>query len=248
MSTAQKVLLTIRRMIVSGEIPAGTRLAEIPTAKMLGGVSRQPVRLAFHLLEQEGLLVKTKTRGYRVPESSENIINDVISVRSVLEGLAASQLAEKGLTKEQQKILLNTITETDYVFTDLEFSDEQLEIFKKNNEIFHETIIHGSQNPALIHALVKTNQLQNISKNHDEHSLDSLTTITQTLSPDVDILMIEYQRLHFSHLQRCLIFEALLNRDSTRAEILMREYARIGLLDKTIQKISALKLDKSLND
>ncbi|WP_202743799.1 GntR family transcriptional regulator [Acinetobacter calcoaceticus] len=246
MSTAQNVLLTIRKMIISGEIPAGTRLAEIPTAKMLGGVSRQPVRLAFHLLEQEGLLVKTKTRGYRVPEVTENTINNVISVRSVLEGLAASQLAERGLTKEQESILLKTITETDYIFQDLEFSDEQLEIFEQNNEIFHNTIIDGSQNPALIHALTKTNQLHNISGITDENSLSFPSTITQTLTPDQNILMIEYQRLHFAHLQHCSIFEALLNRDSNRAEMLMREHARVGLLDQTIAKISALNMNNIL--
>ena len=59
MSSGQQVLLKLRKMIISGELEGGARIAEIPTAELLG-VSRQPVRIAFRLLEQEGLLIKTQ--------------------------------------------------------------------------------------------------------------------------------------------------------------------------------------------
>ncbi|CAG2157300.1 unnamed protein product [Oppiella nova] len=72
----------------------GARVAEIPTAELLG-VSRQPVRMAFRLLEQEGLLIKNPTRGYTVREISEKLINDALEVRGILEGLAAKTIAEQ---------------------------------------------------------------------------------------------------------------------------------------------------------
>ena len=71
MSSGQQVLLKLRKMIISGELEGGARIAEIPTAELLG-VSRQPVRIAFRLLEQEGLLIKTQpvvTRFVKFPEN-----------------------------------------------------------------------------------------------------------------------------------------------------------------------------------
>ena len=75
----QRVLVTLRKMIVSGELPAGERLVEIPTAERLG-VSRMPVRMAFRTLEQEGLLSKNEGRGYTVRTVTGEEIADRKSV------------------------------------------------------------------------------------------------------------------------------------------------------------------------
>lgn len=83
MSSGQQVLLKLRKMIISGELEGGSRIAEIPTAELLN-VSRQPVRMAFRLLEQEGLLLKNPTRGYTVREISENLIHDALVFLAVL--------------------------------------------------------------------------------------------------------------------------------------------------------------------
>ena len=96
MSSGQQVLIELRKMIISGEIAGGARMAEIPTAEMLG-VSRQPVRMAFRLLEQEGLLLKNPTRGYTVREISPKLIQDALEVRGVLEGLAAKKTGREGI-------------------------------------------------------------------------------------------------------------------------------------------------------
>lgn len=71
MSSGQQVLLKLRKMIISGELEGGARIAEIPTAELLG-VSRQPVRIAFRLLEQEGLLIKTQLVVIRFVKFPEN--------------------------------------------------------------------------------------------------------------------------------------------------------------------------------
>ncbi|GAB3098001.1 GntR family transcriptional regulator [Pseudomaricurvus hydrocarbonicus] len=57
----QRVLSTLRQMIISRELAPGERVTEIPTAERLG-ISRTPLRI----LEQEGLLEKQARRGYRV--------------------------------------------------------------------------------------------------------------------------------------------------------------------------------------
>ena len=87
MSSGQQVLIELRKMIISGELPGGLRLAEIPTAEMLG-VSRQPIRVAFRLLEQEGLLLKNPTRGYTVREISPKLIQDALEVHARKKKLA----------------------------------------------------------------------------------------------------------------------------------------------------------------
>ena len=54
--SGQRVLAALRQMIASGELAAGERIAEIPTAERLQ-VSRTPIRIAFRTLEQELSLI-----------------------------------------------------------------------------------------------------------------------------------------------------------------------------------------------
>jgi DNA-binding GntR family transcriptional regulator len=58
------------------------------------GVSRSPVREAFHILEADGLVVRTARRGVRVTPMSQRDLAEVYKCRAVLEGLAASEAAK----------------------------------------------------------------------------------------------------------------------------------------------------------
>lgn len=209
-------------MIISGEIPGGSRLAEIPTAEMLG-VSRQPVRMAFRLLEQEGLLLKNPTRGYTVREISSKLIQDALEVRGVLEGLAAKKLAEKGLSLQQQEQLMQCILKIDPIFKKIELSNEDIEIYHHYNTIFHNTIIQGADNIAIVQALSKNNQLPMAS--------------AQALTYDKNNPLTEIRRLHHAHIQHCAIFNTLKNRDSARAESLMREHSLVVTLGDMMRTI-----------
>ncbi len=223
MSSGQQVLIKLRKMIIAGELEGGARVAEIPTAELLG-VSRQPVRMAFRLLEQEGLLIKNLTRGYTVREISEKLINDALEVRGILEGLAAKTIAEQGLTEEQKKTLQNCIVETEKLFDGkTEFGDHELERYHHFNVIFHDTIIQGAQNVALIQALAKNNQLPMAS--------------AQAITYDQTQALSEYRRLHYAHLQHCSIYDALMHRQAGRAETLMREHSSVVVLGETLRNV-----------
>ena len=223
MSSGQQVLIKLRKMIIAGELEGGARVAEIPTAELLG-VSRQPVRMAFRLLEQEGLLIKNPTRGYTVREISEKLINDALEVRGILEGLAAKTIAEQGLTEEQKKTLQNCIVETEKLFDGkTEFGDHELERYHHFNVIFHDTIIQGAQNVALIQALAKNNQLPMAS--------------AQAITYDQTQALSEYRRLHYAHLQHCSIYDALMRRQAGRAETLMREHSSVVVLGETLRNV-----------
>jgi GntR family transcriptional regulator, vanillate catabolism transcriptional regulator len=80
------------------------------------GVSRMPVRMAFRTLEQEGLLTKQPHRGYRVREVTADEISGSIEVRGVLEGLTASQAAQKGLSEAWRQELVGCLRKGDALF------------------------------------------------------------------------------------------------------------------------------------
>jgi GntR family transcriptional regulator of vanillate catabolism len=204
------------------ELEGGARIAEIPTAELLG-VSRQPVRIAFRLLEQEGLLIKNPTRGYTVREISGKLVHAHLKC-GVLEGLAAKTLAEQGLSEEQKKTLQHCIQETEKLFNETdEFGDTELERYHHFNVIFHDTIIEGAQNVALIQALAKNNQLPMAS--------------AQAITYDQNQALSEYRRLHYAHLQHCSIFDALVHRQAGRAETLMREHSSVVILGETLRNV-----------
>ncbi|WP_417228041.1 GntR family transcriptional regulator [Amphritea sp.] len=211
---SQRVLSTLRQMIISGELAAGERVAEIPTADRLG-VSRTPVRIAFRALEQEGLLSKLERRGYRVREVTAGDIRGAVEVRGVLEGLAARQAAEKGLTTAQREELLQCLAQGDALFIKGHVDETDLEIYHDLNKRFHTLIIEASDNPAISTAL-----------RHSEHTPFASVS---SLAIDRHNLALEYRRFNFAHMQHHAAFEAIDQGLGARAEGIMREHAYVTL-------------------
>jgi len=84
----------LRQSIVEGKLEPGKRLMEIQMAEQLG-VSRTPIREAIRKLELEGLVVMVPRKGAYVADVSIKDVLEVLEVRMVLEGLAASLAAER---------------------------------------------------------------------------------------------------------------------------------------------------------
>lgn len=84
----------IRRAIIEGEHPPGSRLVEQRLAEDLG-VSRTPVREALRRLDAEGLVVVEPNRGAQVPERSAAEVADLYDARSRLEAYAAELAAAR---------------------------------------------------------------------------------------------------------------------------------------------------------
>lgn len=78
----------LRDAILSGEFAAGEHLREERLAAMLQ-VSRGPIRDAFGALERDGLVVLSRHHGATVVELSREDLEEVYSLRIVLETLAA---------------------------------------------------------------------------------------------------------------------------------------------------------------
>jgi DNA-binding GntR family transcriptional regulator len=90
----QDILFGLRSGILSGEIPAGTRLLEIPLATELG-VSRGPVREALRQLEQEGLVEFFPHRGAVVVGVGESEIETIYAIRALLEERAFAKACRR---------------------------------------------------------------------------------------------------------------------------------------------------------
>lgn len=212
--SGQRVISALRQMIISGELVAGERIAEIPTAERLG-VSRTPIRIAFRSLEQEGLLIKLKNRGYRVREVTPEEVNGAVEVRGVLEGLAARQAAERGLTAEHRQSMVKCLIRGDTLFAKGHVTEEDLEIYHEINQRFHALIIEASHNPAI-----------NIAKTRSEHMPFASVS---SLAIDRDNLVGEYRRFNFAHMQHHAVFDAITHGQGARAEGIMREHANATL-------------------
>jgi DNA-binding GntR family transcriptional regulator len=84
----------IERLILSGELPAGTRIGEAEMALRLG-VSRGPIREAFRGLEELRLVRFEKNRGVFVRELDITEAEQNYIVRGALESLAGRLLAAR---------------------------------------------------------------------------------------------------------------------------------------------------------
>lgn len=84
----------LREAIVRGDIAPDARLVEADVSSSFE-MSRGAVRTALIRLEQEGLVVREPHRGARVRKVSDEEAVEILQARSVLEGLAVRQAAER---------------------------------------------------------------------------------------------------------------------------------------------------------
>lgn len=89
----------ILEMIRNGELQPGTPLREVEMCERFG-VSRTPVREALRLLQNKGFVEYVPNCGVQVAEITEEELNNITSIRLVLETLVSRQAAEK-ITDEQ---------------------------------------------------------------------------------------------------------------------------------------------------
>ncbi|MEO9339785.1 GntR family transcriptional regulator [Mesorhizobium sp. SB112] len=82
------------RRIVTGELPAGSRITEEQLAADLG-VSRTPLRSALQRLETARLVTKSRNRSIYVSPLRFDEIEELTAIRQRLEGLVAARAAER---------------------------------------------------------------------------------------------------------------------------------------------------------
>lgn len=219
MKPGQRVIVELRRLIASGEFRPGQRIAEIATAEALG-VSRMPVRTALRALEHEGLVVKLGARGYAARGVSANDIRDAVQVRGVLEGLAARQAAQRGLSLSQRRSLSRCLEEGDALFAKGHFAAEDLDLYHAMNLRFHAALVGAAANAAVEQALATNNSLP--------------FAAAAALTVDLNDLDVEFARLSRAHDQHHRVYAAIHGGQADVAEALMREHALAALENERV--------------
>lgn len=138
------ILERLREAISSGQLEAGTHLAEIELSEALG-VSRGTLREALRHLQQEGLIVGDSRGRLSVRVVTAKEVREIFTVRAALETLALTEvfaLPDRTPVLNAMRVALDQLagTEGDYV--------AQLSA----DLAFHETLCVQSGNATLHHS------------------------------------------------------------------------------------------------
>lgn len=130
-SLPDRIVETLRRSIISGSLPSGTRLLETGLAQELD-VSRGALREALRTLQLEGLVESRHNRGSFVAQISEQDIREIYSLRSLLEGLAVRRVTEQATPDQVQALqrLVDEMIETARAGDERHTNDLDLQLHK----------------------------------------------------------------------------------------------------------------------
>ncbi|MFM1654811.1 GntR family transcriptional regulator [Brevibacillus sp. B_LB10_24] len=190
----------LRKAIVSGEFALGEKLSETALSQRLG-VSRTPVREALKQLQQEGLVEIIPRVGTCVAKPTEQEISELFTLKEVLEGLAAGQMAKRGGIAELGELI--------GAMNDMEVSVKSgnVDAYVDANDRFHAAIIKGSGNGKLqYHFNLLINQLP--------------------YRRFVYLTLDQPNRLEKSVEEHRQIVQAIKSQDDQLAERMMREHVR----------------------
>jgi phosphonate utilization transcriptional regulator len=102
-SLANVVQQEIERAILAGEYAPGSKLIEATLATKLG-VSRGPVREAFRMLEEAGLVRTEKNRGVYVRDIPMDEAVEIFDLRAAMDELVGRQLAANITTAQLKEV------------------------------------------------------------------------------------------------------------------------------------------------
>ncbi len=145
-SLSEGVARSIREAIILGRFKPGAKIVENQLAKRIG-ISRSPVREAFRILEQEGLVTLTPRKGAKVTQISLKEAKETYAIRANLESLAA-KLAVSNLKDGKIKRMENLLEK-------MSFKTKKNDIngILKLNEKFHDILLKSNDNIKLDHLI-----------------------------------------------------------------------------------------------
>ncbi len=212
-SAQVRALLQLRELILSGELPGGSRIAELAIVERLG-VSRTPIRAALMRLEQEGLLQALPNGGYVVQTFSERDIADAIELRGTLEGLLARLAAERGAPAVVLAEAKQCLDRVDSVLAAPSLNEEGFADYVALNSQFHALVYELADSPTIARQLERVASLPFASP--------SGFVVMQAHSPQARDMLVVAQDQHRQ------VLDAIERREGARAEAIMREHSRLA--------------------
>lgn len=205
---AQRALITLRKRILNGTLPGGTRLYEVVLAEELG-ISRTPVRDALSRLAAEALLDRAAGGGFVVRSFAVRDVVDTIELRGVLEGTAARLAAERGVPDAILAKAQLLLDEVDTVFCD---DHVDMDGYARLNTQFHFLLAEMAQSDVLVREIGRITALPFASPSAFLDDQSQQLTLARTLI--------------VAQIQHRALLNAITNREGFRAESLAREHAR----------------------
>ncbi|MEI6126126.1 MAG: GntR family transcriptional regulator [Pseudomonadota bacterium] len=142
----RRVFAVIEEAVLNGSYKQGESLIESKLASELG-VSRTPIREALTQLEHEGLVQLIPNKGALVTGISPKDIQDIYTIRKLVEGLAARWAAEH-ITEEETKELQEAVDLEEF-YT----SKADIEHLIQLDSRFHQGIYKASKSRPLMYML-----------------------------------------------------------------------------------------------
>ncbi len=177
---AISIFIKLREDILRGKLSRGEKLTEQHVCDEYN-VSRTPVREAFRLLDQEGLLQMIPNRGAFVTGFSDQDIADMYDMRKEYEILAFKWAVQRMTDDEIRQI--------ESAFDLMEFYTEKgdYESASEQNVHFHELIYKASHNTQLTRILTSYQYYTKLFK-EDEDSSSEIENMAELLTEHRSIL------------------------------------------------------------
>ena len=212
-SQTVRTQVRLREMIVGGELKPGTRIAELTLVERLGA-SRTPIRMALVRLQEEGLLAPLPNGGFTVKDFSEADIHDAIELRGTLEGLAARLAAERGVGAVLVAEARDCLDRIDALLAEPALSEASFAGYVEHNGRFHALLAEMAGSDIVARQIERATALPFASPS-------GFVLVQATGARARDTLIV-------AQAQHRGVIEAIVRREGTRAEALMREHARIA--------------------
>lgn len=216
---SQTVTDRLRAAILDGRFLPNEKLQEVALATLLDA-SRTPIRSALHSLASEGLVDYIANRGYSVRGMDVERMISVFDVRGVLEGLSARLAAENGMDESLLAAYRDALAQGDRIVEKGCLLTEDRDVFGEINVRLHGAILRAADNRMLENMF---RQCQNIP-----------------ISSERNVLWTDFKRLRRSHDDHHRLLEAIIMRDGTRAEQIMRDHVLAVklLMKKELEQIA----------
>lgn len=145
---AEQVYDLLKKKILYHEILPGERLLEVALCESLK-VSRTPVREAFRLLQQDGLVERVPQGGVQVTDLSLEDLKEVSALRTVLEVYAAELACDKITERDIEKLEKLMQKTAEMIIAEQEGKVIDVAEFSGLNTAFHDIICDAAQSTYL---------------------------------------------------------------------------------------------------
>ncbi|MDJ0979663.1 MAG: GntR family transcriptional regulator [Erythrobacter sp.] len=170
MSTASDTAYEkIRQHLLEGRVRPGDRLTE-EQLSAIAGVSRTPVREAVSRLERELLLMRTQSNRIVVPDWGEDEIDELFTLRQMLESHAAERAATRVSAQDIDELARINSELHEAVALD----PPDVARFLDANRLFHEAVTEAAHSPRLGRILATLVEQPVVLHTAREYSIEDL--------------------------------------------------------------------------